>query len=241
MKKTRIPLIVVGAITALFAAGLLATGGAVLWVDGKKDDQGYISTTSKPFGANSAALATENLDVDLDGARWLINSDHYGKVRVKVTPRTDKAVFVGIARTRDVSAYLRGVSHTTLTDVDYDPFRASYRDEAGARRPAARPAGRHIWAASAHGAGSQTLTWDVKDGNWSVVVMNEDGSPGVHADVKAGAKVAYLDAIGWSAIGGGLLLLAGAVSLFVLGVRPPRGGAPATVAPATPVPVTAGD
>ena len=68
--------------------------------------------------------------------------------------RNDKPVFVGIARTKDVSSYLRGTSHATLTDVDFDPFRATYRTEPGASRPAA-PAGKRIWAASAHGTGAQ--------------------------------------------------------------------------------------
>jgi len=44
-----------------------------------------------------------------------------------------------------------------------------------------------------HGAGTQTLNWDVKDGNWSVVVMNADGSKGVNTRVSAGASLPWLD------------------------------------------------
>jgi hypothetical protein len=234
----RVPFVIAGAITALFAIGAFVVGGATLWIDSKKDDQGFISTRSHSFDTRTAALASENLDVNLDGAEWLVNSDHYGKVRLKVEPRDGNPVFVGIARTSDVSRYLGGVAHTTVTDVAYDPFDAAYRDHGGARR-AARPADRHIWAASAQGDGRQTLTWNVEDGNWSVVVMNADGSAGVHAGVSAGARVAYLAAIGWSSLGAGVLLLAGAAGLFVLSGRPPRRSR--TAPTATPQPVTAGD
>ena len=115
-------------------------------------------------------------------------------------------MFVGIARTDDVSAYLADVSHTTVTDLDYEPFEASYRPQAGERSPAT-PADERIWAASTQGAGPQTLTWEAEDGDWSVVVMNADGSPGVQADISAGAKLPFLTAVGWSALGGGALLL----------------------------------
>ena len=37
-----------------------------------------------------------------------------------------------------------------------------------------------------------------------------------------GAKVAYLAAVGWSSVGVGLALLAGAAGLFTLSGRPPR-------------------
>ena len=86
-------------------------------------------------------------------------------------------------------------------------------------RPARRPT---IWAASTQGSGSQTLDLGLEDGDWSVIVMNADGSPGVQVDVSAGAKVPYLTAIGWGLLGGGTGLLAVATLLVVLGVRGPR-------------------
>jgi hypothetical protein len=228
-RRARVPFVVAGVITAVLAAGLVAAGGAVLWLDGKKDDQGFITTNSHRFDTRTAALATENMDVNLDGAHWLVNADHYGRVRVHVTPQGGKSVFVGIARTREVSAYLGGIAHTRVTDIEADPFRAHYRDSGGPATRVAPPGSRRIWSASAHGAGAQTITWNVADGNWSVVVMNADGSPGVHAGVRAGAKVAYLAAVGWSTLGGGVLLLAGAAALIAAGMRPRRGRTQAPV------------
>jgi hypothetical protein len=217
----RIPFLVSGAIAGVVAIGLMLAGGAVLWANGKKDDHGYISTKTHTFAAPTSALATENVDADFDGAGWLVDSGDFGKVRLKVASSKDKPVFVGIARTSDVSAYLRDVSHTTVKDLDYGPFKVDYRDHGG-HRQATRPADRHIWAASAQGEGTQTLTWGVKDGSWSVVVMNADGSPGVRAGISAGANVPFLEPLGWTVLGGGVILFATAAGLIVIGLRPPR-------------------
>jgi hypothetical protein len=79
-----------------------------------------------------------------------------------------------------------------------------------------------LWAASASGVGTQTLTWKVRDGDWSVVLMNADGSRGVAADVDLGAKLSFLL---WVAIGlliGGVLVTGGSTALVVLAARTPR-------------------
>jgi hypothetical protein len=62
----------------------------------------------------------------------------------------------------------------------------------------------------------------VKRGDWSIVVMNADGSRGVDAGVSAGANVPILSAVGWGALGGGLVLLIAAGALVFVGVRDPR-------------------
>jgi hypothetical protein len=217
----RIAAVIVGSLLGLVSLGVLAAGGAAFWANGQKDDDGYLSTRTERFHTSTPALRTENLDVDLGGTASVLDNDLYGKVRLRVTPHTSKDVFVGIARTSDVTRYLRGTAHTSVTDLDYHPFRADYSTSAGARRAAA-PTTRHIWAAQVHGSGAQTLTWDVADGNWSVVVMNADGSPGVDAGVSAGANVPFLNEVAWIAIGIGTVLLVGSVALVYAGVRTPR-------------------
>ena len=222
----RVLYVVAGSLAALAAAGLLTLGGLALWADGEKDRDGYITTHERGFSTTARALATENMDIDLDGVDWIMDTNDFGKVRLEVESQTGKPVFVGIARSSDVSDYLRGVSHATLTDVDYSPFSATYRPHDGDRRPG-RPARRDFWDVSTQGTGTQTLTWDVRDGDWQVVVMNADGSPGVWADVSAGAKAPFLSAVGWSSLGGGVVLLLASAGLIALGMRERRPAAPA--------------
>jgi hypothetical protein len=235
-RGARIALIVTGAVTGLVAAGLLAVGGAALWGDSEKDGDGYLSTDSHHFTAGTHALASESLDLDLDGAEWLMDREDVGDVRLEVAPQGDEPVFVGIAPTDQVSRYLSGVARTSVSDVDSWPFEVNYdeRTVAGDRKPAP-PGDQRIWAASVQGAGTQTLEWDVEDGDWSVVVMNADGSRGVNAEVEAGAKVPFLSEIGWTGIGTGAVLMIAAAGLLVLGIRTPRNrpGLGTGLAPAT--------
>jgi hypothetical protein len=218
--------LVIAVVAGLLAVSLLAAGGALLWGNAQKDD-GYFTTARERFATASYALATDNLDINLEGAGWIMDRDDLGQIRLEVRSQADEPAFVGIARTSDVSEYLSGTQHTSLVDVDYSPFRASYRDHKGGRRPAS-PADQRIWAASAHGPGTQTLTWDLEDGHWSVVVMNEDGSRGVDARISAGAKVPFLATAGWVSIGAGLLLLTGTCALLARLAR--RTGNRSTVA-----------
>lgn len=217
----RIVLLVSAALASVAAVGALGLGALALWGESEKDERGYLSTDTQSFAAGTHAIATESLDMDLDGAEELVDSTSLGDVRLDVESPSGEPLFVGIARTDQVSSYLSDVSHTILTDVDFDPFEAFYSRQAGERSPAA-PGGERIWAASAQGAGPQTITWEVEDGDWSIVVMNADGSPGVQADISAGAKLPYLTEIGWSALGGGAILLLTAATLVVFAVRPPR-------------------
>jgi hypothetical protein len=221
MTTRRVIGLTTGAIAALAAAALLAAGGAVLWADSKKDDDGYATTNSHTFTSGGYAVASDDLDFDEDGPGTLLDEDLYGHLRLEVDPRGDRPAFVGIARTADVERYLGASAHSVVTDVHLDPFEADYRSRPGARAPA-DPAAQDFWAASAHGSGPQTLTWKVRHGGWSIVVMNADGSRGVDAGVSAGASLPILTPLGWGLAGAGLLLALAAAALIAVGIRAPR-------------------
>jgi hypothetical protein len=203
---------VTGAVAAVLSMFLIAVGVVLLWGDAHVDDDGYLSSAREPFATSTYAMRTDNLDLDLDGAGWFLDRAGVGGVRIEAQARNGKPAFVGIARSRDVSAYLSGTLHTSIRDVSYSPFRASYRDSGGRRGPA-NPTDQGFWAASAHGAGTQTVTWNVQEGDWSVVVMNADASRDVDAAVRVGAEAPAMATAGLVSLGGGLLLavLAGAL------------------------------
>jgi hypothetical protein len=209
--------IVGGAVATVVALVLLAAGGALLWVDAAKTDKaGYYSTGTHRFQATTRALASESMNVGSDVPSWLV-----GNVRVRATSDGAKPVFVGVARTSDVDAYLAGVAHTNIHDLDFGPFRVGYSDRQGARRPAAAAA-QTFWAASATGQGTQSITWKLRSGHWSVVVMNADGSPGIAADVAVGAKTPIVVPAALGFVGGGALLVLVATALLYVGTRGPR-------------------
>jgi hypothetical protein len=219
----RIALILTGAVTALVATALVLGGSLALYGEIEKDDDGYLTTEAHRFSADTRALATENLDADFDGGDWVVEPGDLGKVRLQAESREGKPLFVGIARTSDVERYLGGVPHTTVHDVEagpFDSFDADYTRHPGHGRPAS-PEHADIWVASNQGTGRQTV-----DGNWSVVVMNADGSLGVDADISAGANVPFLNELGWTALGSGSFALVVGIGLMVLGLRRPGPSGP---------------
>lgn len=230
---------IASAVAAVIALGFLAAGGALLYVNAEKDDDGYYTTSSERLHTGTYAIASGSLDLDLDGAEELIEETDLGRVRLQAESSGGEPVFVGVARSDDVARYLRGTAHTTVTDLDTDAFGASfdpaYRDSDGDRRPAP-PAERDIWAATASGTGEQSLEWKVRDGDWSVVVMNADGSRGVDTYVSAGAKLPFISPIAWTSLGVGAFAAVTAAALLLLGFRGPRRGlpTPAAVGPKQP-------
>ena len=177
----RVIALVAGSVLVLASLVLLGGSGAVAWAD-QQQHGGYLSTSTATYSIRGYALASN--PVRLHGGwswlGWLV-----GDVRIRVTAASPaKPVFVAIAPAADVSRYLTGVSYMTVTAFgDQD-----IAQHLGIAAPA-RPAAAIDWSAQAEGTGSQTLRWTARTGDWMVVVMNPDGSPGVtvRADVGVSA------------------------------------------------------
>jgi hypothetical protein len=214
----RVVLLVLGTIAAIVAFGLLAGGCALVAVDQtKRDDDGFIMSPREDFSTPTYAIVSESADLDTEGAEWALDT-FLGTVRIE--SESDRAVFVGIAPEADVASYLDGVERDVVSDFDDEP--EYERQEGGA--PASPPGEQTFWAASASGTGEQTLDWEPEDGEWRVVLMNEDGARGVSADMRIGAE---LDSILWIGIGllvaGGIVAALGALAITA-GIRRGRRG-----------------
>jgi hypothetical protein len=204
------------AVTGLIAFTLFLAGALLLWANAHyKDPGGYFATPSESFASDGYAITSDKLEVGA-GPGWLIGSDRYGTIRLSVASHGGKPLFVGIARTRDVDAYLRSSARSEVSDIEFAPFSVSYANRPGTSEPGA-PTAQDIWVAQ----GSRSLTWDVRSGDWSAVVMNQDGSRGVAAGVSAGAKVPYLSTLGFVALGLGVAFIVGTALLTLYGTRPP--------------------
>jgi hypothetical protein len=202
-----------GSLAAILALILLLGGSALLWADHYKTDDGYFTTDSHTYASPTRALVTESLDVSSNVPDWLDRSERLGRIRIDPA---GQGAFVGIARTTDVHAYLEGVAHDQITDIDYDPFALDTARRAGESRPAL-PAAQTFWAATS--TGGRALDWKVRKGEWSIVAMNADGSRGVSVDAKAGAKLPLIGDLGWWLAIPGTVIGMLSIALILLGAR----------------------
>ena len=127
-------------------------------------------------------------------------------------------VFVGIAPTAAAADWLRGVAHSTVVDPSGDGGDPDTAYVDGSI-PLLPPGDQAFWVASATGPGSQVLTWEPEDGDWTIVVMNADGTAPVRARVAVGAEVPVLDDVADGLLITGALLLPLSALVLWLAVR----------------------
>jgi hypothetical protein len=235
MSAGRILLLVAGTIAGLAAAALIAAGTTALWADHSKTDKdGYFSSGRQAVSTQTHAFVSDPIEID-EGADWIFDEQGDLTFRIAAAGAGGEPVFVGVAPKDAVATYLTGVSYEQVTDIDGDPFQLDTTPHSGTATPIA-PTRAGIWERSVSGAGTQTLDWRPKQGDWAVVVMNADGSAGVSTQSTFGAKVSFLAEVGLALLVGGLVLLVSSV-LFVYFALRGRGTTP--TAPAVAVPLTA--
>jgi hypothetical protein len=215
----RIVLTVVGALLTVLALVVGAVGGVLVWAYAtQRGDDGFFTSDAGRLETLTYAVTSEEIDLGADPGHGVPSVDlgDLATVRLTVDPLTEAPVFVGIASERDVDRYLDGVAHAEIRDVHLDPFGVTYRYREGGP-PETGPSDQAFWVARAEGAGTQTLDWEVESGEWSVVVMNADGSDGVGVEASAGVQADWVLPVGVGLlVGAGLLLVLG-VTLLVVG------------------------
>jgi hypothetical protein len=214
-------LVVFGSIVSLLGVALLGAGGTALWADlTQRDEDGFLTTPTEPFETETFAITSESIDLleGGEGGEWLLTEGVLGNVRITGQSTDGGDVFIGIGATDEVEAYLEGVEHDEVRDIDFEPFSVDYRRFRGGE-PAEPPGEQDFWAAAASGSGRQSAVWEAESGDWTIVLMNADGSPGITADVSAGAEANFLLWLAIGLIAAGTLILAGGVTMIVFGVR----------------------
>ncbi|MCW2702015.1 MAG: exported protein of unknown function [Blastococcus sp.] len=224
----RIIALVVGLLVLLPAIGLLAGGGVLLWADRvARDDAGYLWSSEQSFTSPGYAISSARIDLST-GANWLPLSSALGTARVEVSGADPGAnLFIGIAPVRDTSAYLNGVERTVISDLGSGTS-GNNETELGAAAPSAPPGEQDFWTAQASGPGPRALTWTPSGGDWTLVVMNADGSADVSVNARIGATVPVLGGVAWELLAGGLFLLVigGLVVLLAVRRRPAAAAGP---------------
>jgi hypothetical protein len=216
IRRGRVVQLVFGSLCLLLALALIGAAIAgIFGLENNRDTTGYFVTHTHHYQTSSYALSTETLNVgSVTGAL----ETSLLRLRIRATSNDPtKPLFIGIARTEDVARYLAQVQHDELRDINFDPFKIDYR-RVGTGAPTAPPSTQRFWQTQASGRGTQTISWPVKSGQWSAVVMNADGS----RNVSVGAQLAARLSGAWWFVAGFLVL--GTLSL-IGGITLVRSGA----------------
>jgi hypothetical protein len=193
--------VALGGIAAAAAVGLLAVFGSA----------GALDSGEHPVSGTGAALVSDVSHIQ--NTRGVGPVTGWPSLRVTAHPAAVGDVFVGIAPADAVDRYLAGVATDRVTDLTLRPFRLTVAPRAGAAI-AAKPADQGFWVATATSdAASGTpaeLTWQVRDGDYRLVVMNADGASQVSARARVALHLPH-------AFAGSLALLGGALGVIVIG------------------------
>lgn len=207
MRIGKIILFIFGLIGLLTSMGFFFGGGAIILADNTiKDSDSFYSTRTIQIESGTYAVVTGSADIYL-GGKWDWGSLATFKVAGSNNDPAEQ-IFIGIARTSDIDAYLNGVEYSEITRFSMFPDNLSYSNHSGVVVPGA-PVDQSFWTASSYGAGTETLEWDVESGRYSLLLMNGDGSEGIDLDVEFGLKIPWLIGVG---IG---LLLMGLIGIII--------------------------
>lgn len=220
MRPARVILLILGSLVALIGFGFVGAGASIGWATAtQRDDAGFFTTSNERFGTDSYAITSDSVNLGDPGPDDWWADRELATVRITVDNTSSGALFLGIGPEADVEAYLAGVPHDEITNVDFHPFSVDYRREnAAATSAPTSPNDETFWVAQAAGEATQTITWNLEPGNWAIVVMNADASLGVSADIELGGQLDYLVPIAIGLAVGGLVMLAVGAALIIGGV-----------------------
>ena len=190
---------------------------------GFTDEEGFLTTPPAELERDTYAVVGEAV-FEGDWIWWYRNP---ATVRIRMT--ADRSIFLGIAPRADLEAYLSDVSYSEIEEIDLETYRkervwtSEYRDRIGPNPPA-MPGEQPFWRASVQGEGTQTLVWTIEPGDWTLVVMNADGSRGIDVSGTVGAEAPWLLAVGIGLLAAGAVLVAIGLALILLVARRTRTG-----------------
>ncbi|MBP2328772.1 hypothetical protein JOF56_009157 [Kibdelosporangium banguiense] len=130
--------------------------------------------------------------------KWFLVIPHL-IVLVRINADSSQRLFIGIGPADDVSRYLSGIAYDRARTLSPVPMWRGRR-MAG---QFALPEEQQFWSVSVVGSGPRRLSWNVPDGQWTLVVLNADTTSGVEVDLSAGATVPGLLPLGAGLLGAG--------------------------------------
>jgi len=221
--------VVFGVVVAM--VGVVLIFGAAGPLSEYRDADGYYMGDPFPFDRPSHAIVTGDIellqgrypDLASDSLLLFVMADPV-EVRMQGVASGPDSLFMGIAATPAVAAYLNGAVHDEVTGVErhqesHQIQDVAYTTHQGTDTPGV-PGAESFWVASVAGTGVQTLDWTIESGDWTAVIMNDDASSGVTADVAFGAAPpSNIDPIAWTMMTAGFIALLGGGGLVFVGLR----------------------
>jgi hypothetical protein len=211
--------VIFGALLLLVAAAFFA--GALLIANADQDADDFFVSEANRLETVSYAIVVDSVVVD-EGPSWVFDwLTDVLDVRIAATSSTGDDLFMGMADSADVEAYLAGVAYDEVITLELDPVKVDYRSHAGTAALAV-PGEQGFWVVSAEGAGTQTLNWVIESGTWSFLLANADAGSGVSADLVFGVQVENITTVMWVGFGIGLILALLGLALLIGGLRSRR-------------------
>lgn len=204
--------VVAGSVLVLTGLGFAGAGATLAVVGATDRDDGFVMSPGIGMTSDAWAITSEDARITTEGAPDWVPEQVLGDIRVTAESDSADTLFIGVAPSADVAAYLDGVGRDVFREVR---DRQAVLEPTGGGAPASTPGEQTFWAAQATGTDA-ALDWTPEDGRWTFVLMRADGSAGVAADVATGAEVPVLDAVvAVLLVLAGLTLLAGALLIAV--------------------------
>lgn len=219
MKARSITMLVLGILLSMLGVGLLFGGIGTSWINSRQNDGGYLASPRERFAVDSTAIVSARAEGMRDDDYPGPLPFDVGSIRIGAeSANPGKDIFVGIGPRAEVDRYLAGSNFSELRDVSFRPFNVEYREIQGTAQPPA-PTEQDFWVASSTGSGEREFNWNIAAGDWSVVVMNADASPGVAVDLQAGFRSELFGPIAAGLLAGGAILLVLGVPLLIFGAQ----------------------
>ena len=195
---------VLGIIFLVLAITSLGSGGLIWLMNAQKTDAtGFTMSPKINIVTESPMIVfsdhTFNLKEEIPTPiQLLINPDNFIVERWSITSNLNKNVFIGIAEAKKADSFTKTLHYKEANDWDIDqgPWKMdlwvnTYYNHIGAES-AQPPQNANIWLASNSGSKVAVFEKTMVSGDYWVIIVNVDGSPGLNIDLQVGGKIPVL-------------------------------------------------
>lgn len=219
MSAERIVLVILGTLALLVSVPFIFGGAAVLLVNSALvDNEGYICTDPVHLDSDSHAIVAtpDDMDEDSDWFWWL---GRFADLKIEGSSHgASEQIFIGIAEARDVDEYLDDVAYDEMVEFSTKASEITYDSHTGDHEPVS-PTNVSFWAASAYGIEKQTLVWEHDVDDYSLVIMNADGTAEVDVNMVFCVKIPQMGGFGVGILIAGIVFLVIGILMIFFALR----------------------